>query len=256
MLGLPPIPALYVTLPLTGLVQSVIATLMFTFLPKEDGKMQGYYHNTKAMSHDFVKENIYFAGLLMFQSLYVSFPIMRTHWAFAPVEVIFVFLPYHTVRDFFPKSSMRNSINHGKSTYARGVKTFYVIAKHYSGYFVNYLLFLGILGSNPILHWPLLRRLLILAGWGTTIAMFLQTLKFKKYISVTSAIVLYVGAFPLFCVGYAALVVIAYEQLWLTALTAVGLVVNFGPRWSQIVWQLLVCGLLFYVRMVNTALNE
>ena len=218
--------------------------------------MQGYFHNTKAMSHDFVVENAYFAGLLLFQSLYVSFPLMRSHWAFAPVEVVFVFLPYHTVREFFPKTSFRNSINHGKSMYARVVKTFYVTAKHYSGYFVNYLCFLGILGSEPILHWALVRRLLILGGWGTTIAIFLQTLKFKKYISMTSAIILYVGSFPLFFLGYAALVVVAFEHVWLTALTAVGLAVNFGPRWSQVVWQLLVCGLLFYVRMSNTTLNE
>merc|ERR1712008_275879 len=59
--------------------------------------------------------------------------------------------------------------------YAMVVKVFYCIAKHFSGYYINYLCFLGHFGDNPIMTWSLLRRLLLLAGWGTTIAMFLQT---------------------------------------------------------------------------------
>ena len=249
-LSLPPIAALYWTLPLTGIIQSVIACCTFTFLPKEDGKLQGYYHKKlKAMSYDFILENVYFAGLLLFQSLYFSFPVMRSNPVFLPIEVVFVFFPYHTVRNFFPKSSYRISLKDTKDLYPRVVKTFYIVAKHFSGYFMNYLIFLGIFGNEPILQWALVRRLLILGGWGTTISMFLQTLKFKKYISVTAAIILYAGSFPLFFLGYAALMIIAFEQVWLTAITTVGLIVNFGPRWGQIVWQSLVCCTLFYLRL-------
>ena len=249
-LNLPPIPTLYWTLPLTGIIQSVIACRTFTFLPSEDGKMQGYYNQKlKAMSYDFILENVYFAGLLLFQSLYFSFPMMRSHMIFLPVEVVFVFFPYHTVRNFFPKSSFRKSIKETTSIYPRVVKSFYVVAKHFSGYFVNYLLFLGIFGNEPILHWALVRKLLILGGWGTTIAMFLQTLKFKKYISVTAAILLYTGSFPFFFLGYAALVIVAFEHIWLAVLTTVGLVMNFGPRWSQIAWQATVCCTLYYLRL-------
>ena len=251
VLNLPPIATLYWTLPLTGALQSVIACCTFTFLPKEDGKIQGYFHYTKAMSYEFILENVYFELLLLFQSLYFSFPVMRSHPVFLPVEVVFVFFPYYTVRNFFPKSSFRQSmkVSNSNRLYPLVVKIFYIVAKHFSGNLVNYLGFLGILGNEPILQWALVRRLLLLAGWGTTISVFLQTLKFKKYISVTAAIILYLGAFPFFCLSYAALVIIAFEHVWLTAVTMVGLLVNFGPRWSQIAWQAVVCCTLYYLRL-------
>lgn len=235
---------LFLTLPLSGVVQSIIACRTFTFLPAANGKTQGYYHNTRVMSYDFIFENIYFAGLLLFQSVYALYNAGITkNPMFLPLELIGVFLPYHTVRDFFPKSSFRDSIREGNK-YAQFVKVFYITAKHFTGYYANYLLFLGKLGDDPVNEWGLLRKMLILGGWGTTIAMFLQTLKFRRYIGPTTAMILYVGVFPLFWAVNVGIFFLAIEHVWLSVLALVGIAVNFGPRKGQIAWQMfmfLVC---------------
>jgi hypothetical protein len=62
------------------------------------------------MSYDFIKENIYFSGLLLFQSVYLCFgKDIRANPYLLPVEIIGTFFPYYTVRDLFPKSSFRHS---------------------------------------------------------------------------------------------------------------------------------------------------
>jgi hypothetical protein len=201
------------------------------------------------MSYDFIVENIYFAGLLLFQSVYLCFSKdIRKNPYLLPFEIIGTFFPYYTVRNLFPKSSFRSSTgpqagNPGVAQYALVVKAFYCTAKHMSGYFVNYLCFLGKLGDNPVMEYSLVRNLFLLGGWGTTIAMFLQTLKFKKYISPRTAMVLYSGSFPFFYLCYFGLIGVAMEHAWVTALAVVGLAVNFGPRSGQIVWQTAVCAL-------------
>jgi len=231
---------LFCTLPATGLVQSIIACLTFTFLPRADEATQGYYHKTKAMSFDFILENVYFAALLLFQSLYVCYPEIWGAAALLPIELLWVFFPYYTVRNLFPKSSFRNSTRQG-NRYALIVKVFYCTAKHLSGYYVNYLVFLGRLGSDPLMEYASLRRLLLLGGWGTTIAMFLQTLKFRKHISPRVAGLLYAGSFPLFYSCYVALLVGMLGHAWVAGVAIAGLVINFGPRRAQIVWQCIAC---------------
>jgi hypothetical protein len=155
----------------------------------------------------------------------------------------------------------------GVAQYAMVVKVFYCIAKHMSGYYVNYLNFLGKLGNNPVMEYrythttlresqlrphsfavphalivySLVRNLFLLGGWGTTIAMFLQTLKFKKYISARTAMILYAGSFPFFYLCYFGLIGVAMSEAWVTALAVIGLAVNFGPRNGQIAWQTVVC---------------
>ena len=109
--------------------------------------------------------------------MYLCFAkVITSNWIFLPLELVAVFFPYYTVRGYFPKSSFRHSTKTG-NRYAMVVKVFYCIAKHFSGYYINYLCFLGHFGPNPIMAHGLLRKLLLLGGWGTTIAMFLQTLK-------------------------------------------------------------------------------
>lgn len=244
---------LYWTMPLTGIIQTVVACRTFTFLPNATGKEQGYYTANKVMSYDFILENFYFAGLLLCQSIYLCFAkAITSNPIYIPFEVFFVFLPYYTVRGYFPKSSFRDTTT--KTTdkdvqrYAMVVKVFFVIAKHFSGYYINYLCFLGYLGPDPVMDWQLVRFLFITGGWGTTIAMFLQTLKFKKYINNLTAQILYAGSFPFFYACYAALFYVALDHVWITALTAVGLAMNFAPRNVGIAWQCFMCAVLFSVR--------
>ncbi|GAG21154.1 unnamed protein product, partial [marine sediment metagenome] len=211
--------------------------------------VQGYYHDRKAMSYDFILENIYFAGLLFWQSIYLCFfKSFRQNNILFPLEILLTFFPYYTIRNYFPKSSFRNSTNNGNK-YAVVVKIFYCIAKHISGYYINYLCFLGIFGNQPIIDYGILRKLLLLGGWGTTISMFLQTLKFKKYISSNVAMILYAGSFPLFYTCYLGLFAIFIQNYLIGCLTLVGLLFNFIPKKYQILWQLIICTIFITLRL-------
>lgn len=52
-------------------------------------------------------------------------------------------------------------------------------AKHFIGFFVNYMRFLGRIGPEET---KLAYGLMIGATWGTSVALFIHTLKFKGYI--------------------------------------------------------------------------
>src|SRR5579883_417372 len=59
------------TLPLTGFIQAIIASQTFTSLPRR--QTQGYFSDRGVISYEFLLENIYFSGLLLFQALYFTF---------------------------------------------------------------------------------------------------------------------------------------------------------------------------------------
>jgi hypothetical protein len=239
------------TLPLSGFVQAIIASLSFRSLPRR--QTQGYFSDRGVMSYEFVVENVFFSGLLLFQALYYSFrPFPR---ALLPVEIVFVFFPYAVIRPFFPKTSFRASYAADKErsgrndrilgVFSRFTKAFYVTAKHFNGYFINYLIFLGLLTGEQD---RLMGFLFILAGWGTTIAMFLQTLKVKKYIGPKTSLIAYMAMFPFAYICYSMLVGVTLRHAWVAAATAVGMAFNFGPRWLQIAWQCVVCAICLYLR--------
>ena len=58
-------------LPLSGVAQTVIAIRTFTFLPKKEPR-QGLFTTRRVMSFDFIKENLFFAGILCFQWFYMT----------------------------------------------------------------------------------------------------------------------------------------------------------------------------------------
>lgn len=242
------------TLPFAGFVQAIIASLTFTSLPRR--QTQGYFSDRGVISYDFLLENIYFSGLLLFQALYFTFRPLHPY--LLPLEIVMVFFPYHVIRPFFPKTSFRKSYANDREQtekntrflglLARVTKYFYVTAKHFNGYFINYLLFLGIMTVSQERIMPFL---FILGGWGTTIAMFLQTLKIRKYISPRTAVLAYMGSFPFAIICYSMLIGMAFKHAWVSALTVVGVFANFGPRWLQIAWQCVVCAICLYVRFAT-----
>jgi len=64
------------------------------------------------MSFAFIKENLFFSGLLLFQSLYLAFPSLRLNPYFYPIEIAATFFPYAPIiRNIVPKSSFRVSID-------------------------------------------------------------------------------------------------------------------------------------------------
>ena len=178
------------SLPLSGLVQSIGATLTFTFLPTRQSD-PGYYGDKSTLSYSFVKENVYFAGLLLFQWLYMHdrYKIFIMNTLPYSLESTLVFLPYAVIRPFFPKTSFRASLSlndKNKTDKNRNffiivtwiTKIFYVWAKHYIGFFLNYARFLDRIPAYTIRH---IYFMLIMSSAATTISMFLHTL--KVYIS-------------------------------------------------------------------------
>lgn len=137
------------SLPLSGFVQSIIASCTFTFLPKMQDD-PGYYGDKSTLSYNFVLENVYFSGLLAFQWLYMHDDYRNLFTGYVQIvpEACFVFLPYFVFRPFFPKTHFRDSLKLTKNKTEKNTnffiivtyvtKAFYVWAKHFIGYFLNY----------------------------------------------------------------------------------------------------------------------
>lgn len=250
-------PHLHVLMPLTGCLQAIIASLTFKFLGK-NMHVQGYFSDKRTLSYDFVLENVYFSGLLLFQATYL-YQRWIFQW-FPPFEVLMVFFPYFTIRKLFPRTRLRDSISNDKEKSDKNrrfliiqtwtTKVFMIFGKHITGFLINYLIFLD---AIPAHHTRTLRLQLILGGWGTTIAVFLHTLKFKGYIGPRTAILSYTMVFPLFYCLYVSLFDLLFAELTVTALAAIGIIVNFYSMPVQVVYQVGVYAYLRHVRMLRMA---
>ena len=232
-----------ITLPLTGVIQCVTAIRYFWFMPKQQ-KEAGYFTDQGALSYPFIQETLFFNLLLAFQWLYYN-PRLQAHMP-ALAELAFVFLPY-TWRVLFPKTSFRDSLEHTLAqnhTWTRWyyyygthlTKLFYIWAKHYIGFFLNYLAFTRQVDEHTRC---VVFGMLIASSCATTIAMFLHTLRYKGYlpgyatfgfyvVSYLATFYYYIQIFPLFG---------AFPAL--TLLTLGGLLLNL---FSLPVWHLYQCG--------------
>lgn len=220
------------TLPLCGWIQAVIASFTFTFLPKGNDA-QGYYSDKRTITYSFMVENVYFSGLLLFQALYGFTPFIKSlpFW----VEHIGVFLPYVIFRPLFPKTSLgdsRHTENQYSSKNMRFLKAmaliskiFYVWAKHFVGYYMNYMIYLGLVQEKNMYHF---HWLLLVSGWATTIAVFLHTLKFKGYIGPRFALLAYTGTFPAIVSLLATLQIqFGWQYFWVSLVVLLGVPINF-----------------------------
>jgi len=247
-------------MPLVGVFQAANSWSYFAFLPKRQ-KDPGYNSDRSALSYNFVKENIFFAGLLLFQCCYYDANLFLIIKSFPLVEYFFVFLPY-TARWIFPQTSFRDSLssttNKSKENYTFYIittwitKGFYIWAKHFIGYFMNYIRFTNRIGDNDIKEMWLL---LIWSGFATTISMFLHTLKFKRIISGrTSYLVYLASSFATFipivkmaCRG------IYSQNMDLVILTSLGILMNFKSRTVQHLYQVFV--MIIFVNMRHNYFN-
>lgn len=111
------------------------------------------------------------------------------------------------------------------------------------------MIWLGLVKDSPKavykVHW-----LLLAAGWATTVAMFLNTLKFKKMIGPRTALAAYAGTFPII-VSFLTLLQVQYNRYaWVSFLVLMGVPINFLPRhWhAKHVYQVLVLALFWKLR--------
>jgi len=243
------------SLPINGLVQSLTATYYFSFLPRKVDP--GYYSDKGALSYFFVAENIFFAAALAFAFLYnseVFYPYFRS-FPGTIAEHFFVFLPYF-VRPLFPKTSFRDSLRNGakNKTGANAAfffvgtwmtKFFYVWAKWFIGFFLNYLRYADKFNEEQLHE---MHRLLLFSAFATNISMFLHTLKFKGYIGPKTSFGTYIISY--LCTFYSIICLgdLFFSSPILVGLAVVGMILNFGPVWAQHVWQIFAMGLLYGVR--------
>ncbi len=159
---------IWLTMPVGAIAQGVSAAYYFRYTtPKKNDPGFMSMGDVGRLSWFFVCENIFFAILLAFQNLYYHpfFPMPTRglstgdsgdngleYGCAGVVEAAFVFLPYFW-RPLFPKTALRDSHKHrekntdpanldfyAKNTYV--IKAFYNFAKHYIGFFLNYVRFL------------------------------------------------------------------------------------------------------------------
>lgn len=254
------LPHLHVTMPVTGCLQAIIATMTFTFLGRNKN-VQGYFSDKRTMSYEFIFENIFFSGIMAFQAIYFYQGwIIR---ACPLLEALFVFFPYFTIRKLFPRTRLRDSLSNDKEKSEGNrkfiyiqtwtTKVFMMFGKHISGLMCNYLIFLD---AVPAHHFRTYRMQFILGGWGTTIAVFLHTLKFKGYLGPRAAVLSYTLVFPLFYCLYVALADVLMQQITITALAFGGLLINFGPVPLQVIYQIGVYAYLRFLRESTNGLSD
>jgi hypothetical protein len=115
------------------------------------------------------------------------------------------------------------------------VKAFYIFSKHYIGFFTNYLRFLGRV-ENGSDEQRLAFGLLLGGTWGTTVALFIHTLKFKGYISARVGALAYEASFP--WMGYYFFRLAgSMKANWDVALVAtLGAALNFATTRRRPIW--------------------
>lgn len=203
------------------------------------------------LSWFFVVENIFFSLLLWFQNCYYhpsvfAFGRDADSWTiiavvFAAVEVMFVFLPYYW-RPLFPRTAFRDSNKaraEGKNTdlsnvdfYTKNtivVKIFYNFAKHYIGFFLNYVQFMGRVQPFGDAH-QYIYMVDLLGGYMATGALFFHTLVFKNILSNKAGALLYQVGYPFTVyLYYKMLSCVIFKNPDLAVLSAIGMALNFVP---------------------------
>jgi len=250
----------YVTTPLswclsaTGLIQSITAACTFTFMPKVDDPGFIAMSDKTPLSYRFIAENSFFSMLLAFQYCYMNDRLYETIKAVPPIEILYVFLPYY-IRPLWPTTRMRTALENSKNKSDKNrlfcvvstwvVKIFYSFAKHYIGFFLNYVRFLGRITAEDqkIIH-----GILITSSYMTTIAIFLHTLKFKGWLGPRQATVAYEGAYLVTSWYYCRFFGTITANLDLALMCFIGMVLNFGPKSLWHAYQLVVLYYLWNAR--------
>jgi hypothetical protein len=252
------------TLPLNGLAQSLTATYYFSFLPKKDDP--GYYSDKSALSYDFVKENIFYASVLLWQWLYYAdafYGPLTSVPALTVCEHLLTFLPYF-FRTLVGKTSFRKSLENDKNKSEGNAiffywatvitKAFYVWAKWYIGFYFNYLRYLNLVNKDQVRE---MYMLLLFSAFATTISMFLHTLKFKGYMGPKTAFLVYMASYMATFISIVRLYELFLGHLPLVGITFVAMMLNrfghliCGSEYRDVpchLWQLFTMGLLYSVR--------
>jgi hypothetical protein len=182
-------------------IQGYSAYFSFRVLPQL--KDSGYYSDKGVMSRDFLHENIGFNLLCIFGAVYYDNDLRKvlvSNIGGRITEFVFVFYPFVLIRPWFPitrfsdAGSRTNSRTiQNKRFYEIGtllVKIFYLWAKYFLGFHLNFMFFLGLVKEENM---RFVQGLHLLNTGTVAIAMFLHTLRFKKILDPKFAFSFYVA---------------------------------------------------------------
>jgi hypothetical protein len=173
---------------LLGILQGTSAYFSFKVLP--DAEDPGYYSDKAVLSRNFIHENIFFTLMCIFGSVYYNEQAretLRSNIFGRILECIYVFWPFVVIRTWFPITRFKNagSTRKGRTdknekfyqTATSMVKFFYLWAKYFLGFYVNFMVFLGIVTEED---WKFLHGMFLLNLGTVSLSIFLHTLRFKK----------------------------------------------------------------------------
>ena len=244
---------------MNGVAQAVSAIYTFKFLQKQKTD-PGFYGDKGAITYPFIKENLFYQLLTMFGFIYYNdagYQWMRSNIFGLFFELIWVFYAFVIIRPLFPKTHFRDALSNAQNNrtqenqtfYLIGtyvIKVFYLCAKHYMGFFIQYVRFFDGFDMNDqyLLNW------MLLANCGTvSIAVFLHTLRFKKILNPRLAFSIYVILAYTPFLGAVNLGHI-FSRHWLVlVLTTAGLLINLLSRsnlgpwapWLEALFQTVLC---------------
>lgn len=219
------------TIALNGMIQAASAYFSFKVLPSLDDA--GYFSDKAVLSRNFVHENIFYQMLVVLGSLYYNDECrakMQASLLGRVVEWFIVFMPYALLRSLFPTTRFKNAgtnmagrTQKNERFYDIGtfmIKIFYLWAKYFLGFYINWLVFLGVQTEENM---KFIRGLFLLNAGTVSIALFLHTLRFKKVLPPKFTFSLYIAQIyaTFSAVPYAYGMFAAHKRLCALALSGV-----------------------------------
>lgn len=215
----------------------------------------GYYSDKAVLSRNFVHENIFFTVMAVFGSIYynpTTRTALRSNTLGRILEAIYVFWPYILVRPWYPVTRFSNAgqTYKGRTTRNRQfyqiatsmVKFFYLWAKYFLAYFINFSVFLDKIDDS---HWPMVQGMLWLNTGTVSLSIFLHTLRFKKVLPPKLTMSVYLVQIYLTFLAVPMAVAMFSAHLRLCALCLLGLLLNMTRKRSlHAVWCALSMGLI------------
>jgi len=194
-------PALYSSTTTSGILQGTSAYFSFKVLPELNDP--GYYSDKAVLSRTFVHENIFFTLMCIFGSVYYNEQAretLRSSLAGRILEYIYVFWPYILIRTWFPITRFKNAgtTHNGRTTKNEQfyqiatsmVKFFYLWAKYFLGFYVNFMVFLDLMTPE---NWKFLHGMFLLNLGTVSLSIFLHTLRFKKVLPAKFTMSIYLA---------------------------------------------------------------
>jgi len=214
----------------------------------------GYFGDKGTLSYNFIVENSFFALILLFAWTYYNDPLFQFMKSSIIIDNAFVFFPYF-FRTYWPKTRIRDALLNPRNKTEKNynffvivtwiTKGFYLWAKHYIGYFLNYVRFMDRISEEERYH---IYLLLIFSSFATTVAVFLHTLKFKGYMDSRLSFLTYQASYFATFYGFYQVSGIFFANIDLTLIVLGGLLLNFADIKVQHAYQILVAVVLNMAR--------